>query len=165
MELQQIRYFLALCEEGTFTRAAERCGVSQPSLSTAIKPLEAELGTPLFERGRQARRLSALGRCVQPHFIDIDRSATAAKHVAAKFLVGPAVLTSNIQEKPMRTIFYGVAVAAIALIIVGMAVRPYRNADATATAQASAAKNAYAIEATVDVKALPTQDILSEADE
>jgi LysR family transcriptional regulator, hydrogen peroxide-inducible genes activator len=42
--MQQIHYFLALCEELNFTCAARRCGVSQPSLSNAISALERELG-------------------------------------------------------------------------------------------------------------------------
>ena len=48
MQLQQIKYFLVLHEELSFTRAARRCGVSQPSLTGCIKRLEAELGGPLF---------------------------------------------------------------------------------------------------------------------
>ena len=50
MQMHQIRYFLALCEERNFTRAAKRCGVSQPSLTNAIIGLEQELGGALFQR-------------------------------------------------------------------------------------------------------------------
>jgi len=50
MQMQQIRYFLALCEERSFTRAAKRCGVSQPSLTNAIIRLEQKLGGALFRR-------------------------------------------------------------------------------------------------------------------
>jgi DNA-binding transcriptional LysR family regulator len=54
MEMHQVRYFLAVAEEANFTRAAEKCNVSQPSLSRAIQQLEHEFGGPLFwcERGR-----------------------------------------------------------------------------------------------------------------
>ncbi len=41
MEMHQIRYFLAVCRAGSFTRAAEDCGISQPALTAAIKKLEA----------------------------------------------------------------------------------------------------------------------------
>jgi DNA-binding transcriptional LysR family regulator len=42
MEMQQIRHFLLLCEEGNFTRAANRCAVRQPSITRAIRLLENE---------------------------------------------------------------------------------------------------------------------------
>ena len=50
MQMHQVSYFLALCEELNFTRAARRCGISQPSLTTAIGALERELGGALFNR-------------------------------------------------------------------------------------------------------------------
>jgi DNA-binding transcriptional LysR family regulator len=74
MEIHQVRYFLALCEEQNFTRAAKRCGVAQPSLSRAIKLLEAELGGSLFDRDRMSTRLTDLGILVRPEFTWINRS-------------------------------------------------------------------------------------------
>ena len=50
MEMHQVRYFLAVTEELNFSRAAEKCNVSQPALSRAILQLEEELGGPLFHR-------------------------------------------------------------------------------------------------------------------
>lgn len=61
MDLYQIRYFLAISETNSFTKAAERLFVSQPSLSAGIKKLEKELGVVLFERGRRRVLLTPAG--------------------------------------------------------------------------------------------------------
>lgn len=61
MELQQLRYFLAVAQTGSFTVAAKTCYVSQPSLSAQIAKLEYELGGPLIERNRQGARLTKSG--------------------------------------------------------------------------------------------------------
>jgi DNA-binding transcriptional LysR family regulator len=80
VDIRQIRYFVALCRELNFTRAARQCGVSQPSLSNGIKALEREFGGPLFERTPTA--LTPLGRCVRPHLetaiSGIERAGKAA---------------------------------------------------------------------------------------
>ena len=75
MKMQYVRYFLALCEERNFTRAAKRCGISQPSLTNAIQRLEEELGGPLFHRDRTNTRLTDLGILVRPELEQINRSA------------------------------------------------------------------------------------------
>ena len=62
MEMHQVRYFVALCETLNFTRAAEKCNVTQPSLTRAIKLLEDELGGPLFNRERNQTHLTELGQ-------------------------------------------------------------------------------------------------------
>src|SRR6185503_3412839 len=55
VELHQLRYFVAVAQAGNFSRAAERCHVSQPSLSQQIQKLERRLAQPLFNRlGRRA---------------------------------------------------------------------------------------------------------------
>jgi Bacterial regulatory helix-turn-helix protein, lysR family len=164
MELRQIRHFLALCKDGTFTRAADRCGVSQPSLSNSIKKLEAKLGGPLFERGHKTSRLSALGRCVRPHLAAVDHAAAVAKDAAASFLVGPMVLTHNVQERSMRKIIYGAAFAAGVLLVAAQVIHPPKLATATQF-KASQITDVRTLMTTVDIKALPRLEILSEADE
>ena len=83
MEMQQIRYFVALTQTLNFTRAAEQCNVSQPALTRAIQQLEHELGGPLFHRERGNTHLSELGRMMMPYLESVAASARAAKEAAA----------------------------------------------------------------------------------
>jgi DNA-binding transcriptional LysR family regulator len=62
LNLRQLRYFLAVADEGSFTRAAERLFVAQPSLSQQVKSLEQELGGLLLERLPKGVRLTAAGK-------------------------------------------------------------------------------------------------------
>ena len=80
MQMQHIRYFLALCEERSFTRAAKRCGVSQPSLTNAMA-LEQELDGALFQR-KPLVALTALGDAVHPYFDRIAENAAHAREAA-----------------------------------------------------------------------------------
>lgn len=66
MNLAFIRYFLAVAETASFTTAAERCHVTQPTLSAGVARLEDEIGSRLFERGRRAA-LTAAGQRLLPH--------------------------------------------------------------------------------------------------
>jgi regulatory helix-turn-helix LysR family protein len=88
MQMHQIRYFLALCEELNFTRAARRSGVSQPSLTNAIGALERELGGSLFQR-RPSITLTALGRAMQPYLEQIAHNADRAREAARALIVVP----------------------------------------------------------------------------
>jgi LysR family hydrogen peroxide-inducible transcriptional activator len=67
MEVHQLRYVCAIAETGSFSRAAERCQVAQPSLSQQISKLEDELGTRLFDRLARSVRLTDAGRTFLPH--------------------------------------------------------------------------------------------------
>ena len=53
MNFKQFDYLIALAQEGHFGRAAKRCNIAQPTLSTAIRRLEEELGVPIVMRGQQ----------------------------------------------------------------------------------------------------------------
>ncbi|MFC3385199.1 LysR family transcriptional regulator [Couchioplanes azureus] len=66
VQLQQLRYFLAVVETRHFTQAADVLGVSQPTLSKQIHTLETTLGAPLFERARGAVALTAAGETLLP---------------------------------------------------------------------------------------------------
>jgi DNA-binding transcriptional LysR family regulator len=82
MEMHQVQYFLAVAEERNFSRAAQKCDVSQPSLSRAIKSLEAELGGDLFRRERKNTHLSELGQMVRPHLETVYSATEIAKRVS-----------------------------------------------------------------------------------
>jgi DNA-binding transcriptional LysR family regulator len=83
MEMQQVRYFLAVARTLHFTRAAEECNVTQPSLTRAIKQLEAELGGDLFRRERPHAIMTDLGQRMQPLLKQCYESALGAKALAA----------------------------------------------------------------------------------
>jgi len=85
MEMHQVRYFLAAAKALSFTRAAEVCNVSQPALTTAIKKLEAQLGSPLFHRDGRHIALTEFGRRMQPHLGQIIEQTKAAETVAKDF--------------------------------------------------------------------------------
>jgi DNA-binding transcriptional LysR family regulator len=62
LELRHLRYFVALADEGNFTRAAEKIFIAQPTLSQQIRRLEEIVGTPLLQRRREGLRLTPAGR-------------------------------------------------------------------------------------------------------
>jgi len=66
MELHQLRYFVAVAETGGFVKAAQRCGVTQPSLSQQIRKLEGELGVTLFDRSSRGAVPTEAGRALLP---------------------------------------------------------------------------------------------------
>jgi DNA-binding transcriptional LysR family regulator len=74
MDLRQLSYFVAVAEEGQFTRAAIRVSVAQPAVSAQIRRLERELGEPLFHRDQRAVSLTRAGEALLPH----ARAALAA---------------------------------------------------------------------------------------
>ena len=67
MDVRQLSYFVAVAEEGHFTRAAIRLSVAQPAVSHQIRRLEAELGEVLFHRDPRSARLTKAGEELLPH--------------------------------------------------------------------------------------------------
>ena len=76
MKLSELRYLVALAREGSFSRAAQVCSVSQPTLSMAIARLEDELGVHLFERGKGFVSPTAVGlRVVEQAKTTLDEAS------------------------------------------------------------------------------------------
>jgi LysR family transcriptional regulator, hydrogen peroxide-inducible genes activator len=116
MELHQWRYYAAVARLGNFTRAAEACGVSQPTLSQQIGKLELELGKPLFDRLGRGAALTDAGQAIRERveqalaLIDEVKATVAAAAVARRLTVAaiptvapyllPAVLMRFREECP-----------------------------------------------------------------
>ena len=88
MEMHQGRYFLAVARTLNFTRAADECNVTQPSLTRAIKQLEGELGGDLFRRERPASQLTELGQRMHPLLKQCYDAAVGARSLATSFRRG-----------------------------------------------------------------------------
>ena len=157
--MHQVRYFLALCEERNFTRAAKRCGVSQPSLTNAIKRLEQKLGGSLFHRDRRNIELTDLGRIVKPYLKQLDQSAYEAKRKAAMVMSAPPIRHQpRAMEAFMRTHH---VIAVVAVLVIGLGAKQYmfppKQADATVSPAAS--MNIFQMHSGIDMRTLPPQKI------
>src|SRR3954470_19971432 len=82
MTLRQMEYLLAVVDEGSFTRAAERLFVSQPALSHQVKALEQSVGGELLERQPQSVGVTPMGRAFLPHATAAVRAADEARRAA-----------------------------------------------------------------------------------
>ncbi|WP_433614130.1 LysR family transcriptional regulator [Dactylosporangium sp. CA-139114] len=80
MELHQLEYFLAVVDEGGFTRAAARLRVAQPGVSAQVRKLERELGLPLLERTTRSVRVTAAGEAVLPYARAALAAVDGARH-------------------------------------------------------------------------------------
>jgi molybdenum-dependent DNA-binding transcriptional regulator ModE len=159
MQMNQVRYFLALWEERNFTRAAKRCGVSQPSLTNAIKRLEQTLGGPLFHRDRGNIELTELGRAVKPYLKQLNQSAYEAKHKAAKVLSAPSITNQPRAMEAFMRVHHVIAV--VAVLIVGIGAKeflfPPKQAEADIQAMLSASVDVLQMHRDMDTKSLPVQ--------
>jgi DNA-binding transcriptional LysR family regulator len=88
MEMQQVRYFLAVARTLNFTRAAEECNITQPALTRAIKQLEDEFGGEMIRREGRNTHLTELGNRMLPPLQQCYDSALSAKTLATKIKRG-----------------------------------------------------------------------------
>lgn len=84
MTLTELRYIVAVARERHFGRAAEKCFVSQPTLSVAIKKLEDELGVQLFERGAAEVTVTPVGSRIVEQAQRVLEESDAIRHIAAQ---------------------------------------------------------------------------------
>ena len=84
MTLTELRYIVALARERHFGRAAEKCFVSQPTLSVAVKKLEDELGVTLFERGASEVTVTPIGSRIVEQAQRVLEQASAIKSIAVE---------------------------------------------------------------------------------
>ena len=85
MEFHQLRYVCAIADTGSFSRAAERCQIAQPSLSQQVLKLEKDLGAKLFDRLGRSVRLTEAGRVFLPYARSIlSQRETARSSVVDK---------------------------------------------------------------------------------
>jgi DNA-binding transcriptional LysR family regulator len=82
MELRQLRYFVEIADQSSFTRASEVLSVAQPALSAQMHKLEAEFGAPLFIRTKRGIALTEVGRAALDQARTTLRSAEATKRTA-----------------------------------------------------------------------------------
>ena len=82
MTFNELRYLVAIAQEKSFGRAAQRCFVSQPALSVAIQKLEEELGTQLFERGKAEVTVTPVGERVVEQAQKVLEEATRIRDIA-----------------------------------------------------------------------------------
>lgn len=101
MTLTELKYIVTLAQERHFGHAAERCFVSQPTLSVAVKKLEEELGVPLFERSKSAVQLTPIGEKVVEQARKVLEQASAIKEMAQQ---GKDQLTSPLRVGAIYTI-------------------------------------------------------------
>jgi DNA-binding transcriptional LysR family regulator len=86
MKITQARHFLAICQERNFTRAARRCGITQPTITNSIRALEGKLGGALFQRYPLVE-LTARGQALYPYLRRIVEAVDLALLAAGN---GPA---------------------------------------------------------------------------
>jgi DNA-binding transcriptional LysR family regulator len=106
VELRQLAVFVAVAEEGSFTRAADRLHVVQSAVSAGVRNLERELGTSLFDRSTHRVQLTDAGTALLPEARATLTSAAAARDAvdAVRGGIRGTVLLGTMQAQGMRAI-------------------------------------------------------------
>ncbi|MEU6740221.1 LysR family transcriptional regulator [Streptosporangium sandarakinum] len=140
--LRQLEYLVAIVDEGSFTRAAESLGVTQPGLSHQFQALEREVGGPLLERLPRGVRLTPAGRSMLPHaraaLAEAGRATVSARRAAG-------VSTGELHVATLYSISLGVLPTVLGLWRArhpGVRVRLFEHRRADEMAQAMAAGQA-----------------------
>jgi DNA-binding transcriptional LysR family regulator len=118
MRIEQIEYAAAVARFGSFRRAAEELHISQPALSETVRKLEAELGANILDRQRTGATLSAEGRELLPHLLDVIEAARRLRSAADE------------QHESSRAIKLGTVSAATSPLLTA-AIRAFRDTHPT----------------------------------
>ncbi len=118
MRIEQIEYAAAVARFGSFRRAAEELHISQPALSEAVRKLEAELGVNVLDRQRTGAVMSAEGRELLPHLLDVIEAAKRLRSAADE------------QHESSRTIRLGTVSAATSPLLTAT-IRAFRDTHPT----------------------------------
>ena len=92
MDLRSLEYFVAVAEELSFTRAAQRCQVSQPTISGQVQALERQVGEALFDRTPRGIGLTEGGRILLPY---ARRALRAVEDAGAEFSARAGLLRAS----------------------------------------------------------------------
>ena len=114
MRIEQLEYAAAVARFGSFRRAAEELHISQPALSETVRKLEVELGVNLLDRQRTGATVSAEGRELLPHLLDVVEAARRLRYAADE------------QHESSRTVRLGTVSAATSPLLTAT-IRAFRD--------------------------------------